>query len=112
MEVSKVKIEIFLPEACIGPMCEALNALGACQVGKYDHVISYQPTQGCWRPLLGSEPYGGAVGELCHGSEYKLELRCGMALVPEVVAAIRANHPYEEPLINILPLLNGYFGVE
>lgn len=30
---------------------DSLTALGACKIGSYDHVISWQETKGCWRPL-------------------------------------------------------------
>lgn len=112
MEFTKVKIEVYLPKECIAPLCDALHEAGACRVGKYDHVVSYQPTEGFWRPLPDSAPYDGKVGEISHGCEYKLEFRCDAALVDKAVKAIRSVHPYEEPLINILPLLNESFGVE
>lgn len=112
MEFTKVKIEVYLPMEYLAPLRDALHEAGACRVGKYDHVVSYQPTEGFWRPLPGSEPYDGKVGEISCGCECKLEFRCDAALVDKAVKVIRCVHPYEEPLINILPLLNEQFGVE
>jgi hypothetical protein len=34
-----------------------------------------------------------------------MELRCPAALVKEAVRTIRAVHPFEEPVINVIPLL-------
>lgn len=107
MEWELVKLEIHTPREFVEPLRDALNALGACRVGAYDHVVSFGETQGFWRPLEGSHPYDGSVGELSQGTECRMDVRCPAALVERAVAAIRAIHPYEEPLINVVPLLNG-----
>jgi hypothetical protein len=39
----------------------------------------------------------------------KIEVNCKKEHVPEVIQAIRDHHPYEAPLINIIPLANGMF---
>ena len=93
MEFSRVKLEIYVPEAYLGRLREALNELGACHIGKYDCCSSVAAVTGTWRPLPGAEPYDGTVGELCQGAECKME-------------AVRQLHPYEEPVIHVLPLLD------
>lgn len=105
MVFQQVKLIIYTPPEPLAAMREALNALGACGAGRYDMVTSYAPTRGTWRPLAGAAPYAGAVGEVCQGEEYRLEVRCPAALAAQAVAAVRALHPYEEPVIDILPLL-------
>ena len=109
MEIKEVKLEIYLPEEFIEPLRDALVDIGLCRVGNYSHVISYQDTKGSWKPLENSNPYHGTRGEICTGSESKMEVRCPVETVPEALAIIRKIHPYEEPLINIVPLLNQYF---
>ena len=101
-----VKLEIYLPSSCLDAVLEALHEAGAGRVGRYDHVASWAPVEGCWRPLPGSDPYDGAVDSLCRGREYKLEMRCPAQTVPQALAAVRAVHPYEEPVINVVPLLD------
>ena len=100
-----VKIEIFAPAESVVPLLDALHAVGAGRVGNYDHCVSVSRVTGYWRPLPGAQPYEGVVGELSEGSECKVELRCPHTLAADVVRAIRAVHPYEEPVINVLPLL-------
>ncbi|MFZ3516663.1 hypothetical protein LC147_26710 [Vibrio harveyi] len=43
------------------------------------------------------------------GEEVRLDVRCQESLVQAALDAIRAIHPYEEPVINILPLYNHKF---
>jgi hypothetical protein len=43
------------------------------------------------------------------GTEYKMEINCRRELVEEAIRIIKSNHPYEEPLINVIPLANHLF---
>jgi hypothetical protein len=100
-----VKIEIFAPAESVVLLREALHAVGAGHVGNYDHCMSVSQVTGYWLPLSGARPYDGTIGELSEGSECKIELRCPRSLAADAVRAIRAAHPYEEPVINVLALL-------
>lgn len=106
LEYTDVKVEVYLPHEYIDLLISALTEIGACVVGAYDHVSSYSPVEGTWRPLPGSQPFHGEAGVLCHAKEYKLEFRCGREHIKSAVDAIRRIHPYEEPVVNILPLLS------
>ena len=106
MEFTRVKLEIYAPEECLDPLREALNRLGACHVGGYDQCTSVVQVTGTWRPLAGARPYDGEVGTLSHGAECKLEAVCPRGLAAEAVETARRLHPYEEPVIHVLPLLD------
>lgn len=106
MEFEEVKIEIYLPGEFVAPMRDALNEIGACRLGKYDHCASVTRVTGCWRPLEGAQPFDGAVGKLSHSQECKMEIRCKKEYISEAVRIILQIHPYEEPVYNIIPLLN------
>ena len=62
------------------------------------------PVIGAWRPLAGTAPYLGRMGEVCHAPELKVEVTCRTDRVEETVAAVKRAHPYEEPVINVIPL--------
>lgn len=109
--MKQVKLEINLPENVIIPMCEALHEVQAGIVGNYDHVMSYSHVKGAWRPLANAHPYDGEINQISYGEECKLELRCPYNKVAQACKIIRQIHPYEEPLINILPLLNDEFQI-
>lgn len=83
---------------------EALEAAGAGRVGHYDRVTSFWQTAGTWRPMPGAEPYDGSVGKLMQGTETRVESECDTSAAPLVLSALRAAHPYEEPIIRFIPL--------
>jgi hypothetical protein len=45
-------------------------------------------------------------------TEAKVEVNCKRELVNEAMRVIRRVHPYEEPLVNIIPLANHLFDLE
>jgi hypothetical protein len=107
--VPNVKIEIFIPEEYLEALGEALYQAGAGQIGNYDHCKSITRVEGTWRPLDQAHPFLGETGKLLSAAELKVEVNCAWERVPLVLAAIRRVHPYEEPVINVLPLLNHLF---
>lgn len=103
------KIEVFIPQEYVMALGEALAEAGAGRIGSYDHCLSVLSVRGYWRPLAGSNPYAGIAGELSSGEEAKVEVNVTEEIVPAALAAIRRVHPYEEPVINVLPLANRRF---
>jgi hypothetical protein len=106
MDFKEVKIEGYIPEEYINKLREELNAVGACKIGYYDNCMSIMRTWGYWRPLKGSSPFEGKVGEISSGEECKVEVRCKNEYVKDAIKAIKKVHPYEEPVYNIIPLIN------
>ncbi len=109
MEFNQVKIEVFIPEDYVSALQEEISAAGAGRIGNYDHCCSVTRVRGYWRPLEGANPFDGQVGKISEGQECKVEVNCSRKAVHEVIKAIRQIHPYEEPLINIIPLLNDQY---
>lgn len=105
MSVSYCKLEIFIPESHLEALRAALQSVDAGHIGAYDGCLSYAPVTSCWRPLPGTDPYLGRVGELCTAPELKVEVTCRVADLERTIAAVKAVHPYEEPVINAIPLL-------
>ncbi|HJA64653.1 MAG TPA: divalent cation tolerance protein CutA [Candidatus Intestinimonas stercoravium] len=104
MEFAYCKLEIFLPEEALPAVARALREAGAGHIGKYDSCLSYSRVTGCWRPLEGTSPYLGQVGEISAEPELKVEVTCPTEKVDQVLAAVKRAHPYEEPVINAIPL--------
>jgi hypothetical protein len=110
MQVSPFfKLEIFIPAENVDELLETLAAGHAGEIGNYDHCTSITQVQGTWRPLEGALPAVGEVGKLFMGSECKVEVNCREQYLNEVIEAVRAMHPYEEPLINVIPLANARY---
>ena len=98
------KLEIFLPPSHLEAVQAALRQADAGHIGRYDSCLSYHPVTSCWRPLEGTDPYLGRPGQLCRAEEIKIEVCCPAARLDKTLAAVKAAHPYEEPVINVLPL--------
>ena len=98
------KLEIFLPQSCLPALQQALERVDAGHIGRYDRCLSYSYVTSCWRPLEGAEPCIGQVGEVSETQEIKAEVTCRAERVEETIQAIREIHPYEEPVINVIPL--------
>jgi hypothetical protein len=100
----RFKIEIYVPEKYVDAIRTAMNEAGACRVGNYDNCMSVIQVAGYWRPLEGSEPFHGNVGEVNTGTEVKIETVCDAEHLDAALNAARKEHPYEEPLIHVIPL--------
>lgn len=104
-EFSLYKLEIYVPESHFEAVRTALWSVDAGHIGRYDHCLSWSRTFGCWRPLEGTNPYDGVEGELSEAEEIKIEVCCRAETLKETLRAVRAAHPYEEPVINVLPMV-------
>ena len=104
-DITYCKLEIFLPQTHLSALQHALAQAGAGHIGNYDCCLSYSPVTSCWRPLSGTHPYLGTTGELCTQPEIKVEVVCSTDRLDQTLQAIKAVHPYEEPVINVIPLL-------
>ena len=99
------KIVTFIP---VGPdistVRDALAAAGAGRIGDYSHCSFATAGTGQFLPMTGANPTIGEVGRLERVAETKLEMILPRARRAEVVAALRAAHPYEEPAFDVLEI--------
>ena len=99
------KLEIFIPESHLAVLQDTLCACDAGHIGKYDACLSYSRVIGMWRPLENTHPYSGEQGVISQEPELKVEVTCRLDDVDRIIAAVKAVHPYEEPVINAIPLI-------
>ena len=104
-----VKLEIFVPQEYALKLRDELAKIGVGRIGDYDHCVAMYPVRGFFRPLPGASPFDGEIGEIKEAEEYKVEVNCSRDLVNEAMKVIRSVHPYEEPLVNVIPLANHLF---
>ena len=93
------------PESHLKSIMNALDGVVTPIYPGYDHVFSWWPVRGCWRALEGSEPYNGRVGEITYADEFRLEFAVREGELGNAVEAIRRAHPYEEPAIDVIPMV-------
>ncbi len=106
MNYTKVKFEIYIPLSHVDKLREGINNTGALTIGKYDNCMSITEVMGYFRPLKGAKPYTGKENDLSKEKEAKIEFRCHKDLAIEVINVIKAIHPYEEPVYDIIPIIN------
>ncbi len=105
-DIKYCKLEIFIPETHMEELKNALYGADAGHIGKYDRCLSYSKVMSTWRPVEGTNPYIGTVGKLSEEEELKVEVTVKAERLQEIVLKIKEVHPYEEPVINIIPLIS------
>ena len=98
------KLVTFVPANALGAVSEALFAAGAGRIGRYSSCSFRSPGTGTFFGEEGAKPVVGRAGELEEAEEVRLETVVPIARVAEVVAALRAAHPYEEPAFDLVRL--------
>ena len=103
---SYVKIYVFIPKTHIDKIRLVLGEAGIGRMGNYDYTAYVSEGKGYFRPLDGTNPAIGKVGEIEEVEEAKLEFVCLKSEINKVIEIIKKNHPYEEVALDVLPLLD------
>ncbi|NLI91626.1 MAG: Nif3-like dinuclear metal center hexameric protein [Peptococcaceae bacterium] len=108
-----IKIVTFVPEEQAEDVRKALAAEGVGSgITDGEHSDNYSDCfyqtkgEGMFRPLLGSEPVIGQIGELTRVPEIRLESIIEEKSLGRAVKALHRAHPYEEPAYDLIPLMN------
>ena len=108
-EFTFCKLEIYIPETHLPALQEILQTVNAGHIGSYDCCLLYAEVISCWRPLEGSQPYSGEKHRLSTETELKVEVTCRRENLDSTIHAIKNVHPYEVPVINVIPLYRTSF---
>ena len=99
------KLVVFVPRESLDPVRDALFAAGAGRIGDYERCSWYTAGTGTFKGGAGTSPSVGESGREERVSELRLETVFPEERQEDVVAALRAAHPYEEPSFDVYPLL-------
>ena len=99
------KICFYVPETHLESVKEALFNAGAGRIGAYDQCCWQSKGVGQFRPLSGSNPFIGSIGQRELVEEYKVEMVCERQIIRKVIASLKQAHPYEEPAYNVTELV-------
>ncbi|MCL2333651.1 MAG: hypothetical protein FWC52_02535 [Candidatus Methanoplasma sp.] len=105
MEPKAYKISVAIPPEYKDRLMDAVNGSMQKIYPGYDRAFSISKTTGTWRSLEGSDPFIGKAGEISVEDELRIEFAIMAEDLKDVVLAIRKVHPYEEPAIDILPMV-------
>ena len=110
IEINKVKIIVTIPIENVDEVRNAICETGAGVIGNYTHCSMSTKCIGTFKPTDEANPYIGEKNKLEFVEEEKLEFVCNVNIVKNVISKLREVHPYEEPAIDIVPLIDeNYF---
>ena len=106
MEIKKVKISVTSPIKNVDEIVMALGDVGAGVIGNYSHCSIYTDCIGTFKGNDDSNPVIGKKNQFEKVEEVKIEVQCEIEKVKIVLKKLREVHPYEEPAIDIYPLID------
>jgi dinuclear metal center YbgI/SA1388 family protein len=98
------KLVTFVPSTEAEAVIDALASAGAGRLGEYERCAFTSAGVGTFRPGTGAHPTIGAAGEVARVEETRVEMVLDRRRRHEVLTALRASHPYEEPAFDLLEM--------
>lgn len=105
-DIKRVKIITTIPTENTESVRNAICDEGAGVIGNYTHCTMSTKCIGTFKPNDEANPYIGEKNKLEFVEEDKLEVVCPVEKVKDVISKLREAHPYEEPAIDIIPLID------
>ncbi|MFP4467837.1 MAG: Nif3-like dinuclear metal center hexameric protein [Bacteroidales bacterium] len=102
------KLVTFCPADYADKVRTALFEAGAGQIGDYDCCSYNLEGKGSFRAGENSNPFVGNPNELHYEEETRIETIFPVYLQADVLAAMKASHPYEEVAYDIYPIDNQF----
>lgn len=105
-DIKKVKIIVTVPKENLEEVRDVMCESGAGIIGNYSYCSMSSKCIGSFLPNDDANPYIGEKNKLEFVEEEKLEVVCDIDKVKDVLKELRRVHPYEEPAIDIVPLID------
>ena len=99
------KLVVFVPPEALDAVRDAVFAAGAGRIGDYERCSWYTEGTGTFFGGEATDPSVGEKGREERLPELRLETVFPEERTDDVIAALRAAHPYEEPAFDVYPLL-------
>ena len=106
ININNVKIIVTIPVDNVENVRKVICEAGAGIIGNYTYCSITTKCIGTFKPTENANPYIGKKNKLEFVQEEKLEVRCNINKVKDIISKIREVHPYEEPAIDIVPLID------
>jgi hypothetical protein len=106
MNFTRVKINTTVPVGHADKVRQALGEAGAGKIGEYSFCSFSYPGQGRFVPNASANPHIGRPNLLEVVEEEHVEVVCERVNAKNVIAALRQAHPYEEVIVDIVPLID------
>ena len=102
----ELMIIVGTPAEAVNQVLDAIAGAGGGIIGNYSHCAFVSSGQGQFKPSAAANPHVGDIDHVNSVDEMQIQTFCSQAVAKAVVQAIRASHPYEEPVIYLVPLLS------
>ena len=99
------KLVVFVPAEAVDVVRDAVFAAGAGRIGDYERCSWYTEGTGTFQGGESTTPSVGRRGADQRVAELRLETVYPLESEAEVIEAMRAAHPYEEPAFDLYELL-------
>ena len=106
LDVNKVKIIVTVPLENLEDVRMAICNAWAGIIGNYTFCSITTKAIGTFKPNNMAKPYIWMQNKLEYVDEERLEVICDIVNVKNVLKELRKAHPYEEPAIDIVPLID------
>ena len=106
IQINRVKIFVTVPCENTEDVRNAVCKAGAGIIGEYEYCTTSVKSIGTFIPSNNANPYIGESNKLEIVEEDKLEFICDIRKAKHVISELRKVHPYEEPAIDIIPLID------
>jgi len=103
---NQIMIVMSVPTEDADRLLDAISSAGGGIIGDYTHCGFMNDGIGRFKPNARANPQLGEKGQVNAVLETRIETFCNRNIAKQVVAAIREAHPYEEPVIYLIPLLS------
>lgn len=100
-----IKIVVTVPESDADSLRKSIGDADGGRIGNYTHCSFSVKGTGRFLPEDGANPTIGQIGKLEEVAEERIEITCEQDKLKNLVKVIREVHPYEEPAIDIYPML-------
>ena len=105
-DIERVKIFVTIPIKDVENVRNSVCNAGAGIIGNYSYCTSSTKSIGTFKPNNNANPYIGEINKIEFVEEETLEFVCDVDKVKQVLIELRKAHPYEEPAIDIYPLID------
>ena len=98
------KFAVYVPTQYADEVSQSIFQAGAGKIGKYTETSFNISGKGTFKPMEGTNPFIGKIGEKETVSEIKIETVVAERDLESVVQVMKDTHPYEEPAFDVYEL--------
>ncbi|EGQ3745925.1 Nif3-like dinuclear metal center hexameric protein [Staphylococcus pseudintermedius] len=98
------KVQVFIPKENAQAFKDTLADHGMATEGNYEYCFFNSEGEGQFKPVGEANPHIGQIGDIETVNELKIEFMIPGSQMTCVQKIIEANHPYETPVYDFIPM--------